>query len=73
MKLRNVHVTEILVRDYFDFLRSHQGDLSSDQADLVKSLRQQNKENGLTDKQTQLLSDLVKSLQPDKYLIIRNY
>jgi hypothetical protein len=53
------------VADSFDYLKTHQDDLTSSQAELVKGLRKSHHDYGLSEKQTQLLFDLVKYLRPD--------
>lgn len=74
MKISSDYITRLRIQESFDFLRVHQNDLTPSQADLVKSLRQQNKERGLSEKQLQVLFDIVKYLKPDDTVTIRqNY
>ena len=74
VKISGDYVTRLRIQESFDFLRVHESDLTPSQADLVKSLRRQNKDYGLSEKQLQILFDVVKFLKPAEILTIRkNY
>jgi hypothetical protein len=66
--------TDMRTKEAFDFLQVHQLELTVSQVELIKSLKKQFKERGLSEKQTQCLFDIVKYLKPAETLTIRkNY
>ena len=74
MRLSNDMIERFQLQDSFDFLRLHEGDLTSIQSDTVKNLRKVQHERGLQDTEIKQLSDIVKSLKKSaKVLIVRKY
>jgi hypothetical protein len=73
-KLTTGSAVHLQIRDAFDFCKVHEDDLTPWQGSFVKGLKSDFVRRGdLTEKQLNALFDLVKSLTPEKTLIIRNY
>jgi hypothetical protein len=74
-KINNINsATDMNTKECFDFLQVHQSDLTVSQVDLIKSLKKQFKERGLTEKQIQCLFDIAKYLKPSETLRVKiNY
>jgi len=63
------------IRDSFDYLKANEDRLNDSQIKLVKSLKSCNHRYGLSSKQQNILSEVVKSIKSDNEILIikQNY
>lgn len=65
----NINSASIMrIRECFDFLRIYDSELTDSQRELVKSLRKQHIERGLSDKQEKILLDIARFPKTDESL-----
>jgi hypothetical protein len=64
MKINLISATDMRIKEAFDFIKVRQDELTDGQAALIKSLKEQFRTRGLTDKQTQILFEIKRNLSP---------